>query len=190
MKKVFREIVSWSMYILSAIFFVLILNAFIFQPTQVQGVSMEATLQNKDRLIINKLPHTFNSSYDYEDIVVIDSRVERPRSIKDDLTFNFRNNVITLYLTGKQDDFYWIKRIIGKEGDIIEFKDDKVFRNGEELVEDYTNGPAKYNIEDAIVVPEGYVFVMGDNRNRSEDSRHIGPVPVDHIVGKYWIKIN
>lgn len=191
MKKVLRETLSWCYYIVTSILIVFILNTFIAQPTQVQGRSMEGTLNHNDRLIINKLPHTFSKEYEYGDIVVIDSRVTRDRTLVDELTFNFRNNLVTLFLTGKQDDFYWIKRLIGKEGDTLEFKDGKVIRNGTTLEEPYLDQVPQYHLEDeTIVVPEGYVFVMGDNRNISMDSRHIGAVPVDHVIGKLWLKIN
>ena len=76
------------------------------------------------------------------------------------------------------------KRVIGRPGDTLEFKDGHVWRNGEELQEPYTKDPAmNYSRTTPVVVPEGHVFVMGDNRNHSSDSRFIGPVPVDHVLG-------
>ncbi|TCK90528.1 signal peptidase I [Natranaerovirga hydrolytica] len=190
MKRVLKEVVSWVLYIAGAFVLVLVINAFLIQPTQVQGSSMEGTLNDKDRIIINKLTPNFTQSYEHGEIVVIDSRVGHERKVTDELIFNVRNNLIAYKITGHQDDYYWIKRIIGVEGDVIEFTDTEVILNGEVLEESYLDRTARYNISETIVVPEGHVFVMGDNRNISEDSRRIGSVPIENIVGKYWIKIN
>ena len=78
----------------------------------------------------------------------------------------------------------WVKRVIGRPGDTLAFRDGKVWRNGEPLDEPYINEPMNYSRKDEIKIPEGYVFCMGDNRNHSSDSRFIGPVPVDHVLGK------
>ncbi|MFW6015574.1 MAG: signal peptidase I [bacterium] len=190
MKKFIKELVSWGLYLLVAIIIVMVINSFIIQPTQVQGESMESTLHNNDRLIINKLPHTFKKDFDYGDIVIIDSRVNRPRTFLDELTFNFRNNLITLILTGKQDDFYFIKRIVGKGGDTISFEGGQLIRNGVPIDEPYIDKQANYRFDQEITIEEGFYFVLGDNRENSKDSRHIGCIPEDHIIGKYWIKLN
>ena len=194
MIKIIKEIFSWITHIGIAIIIVLIINSFIFQPTQVSGSSMVPTLHNMDRVIINKIPHTLGQEYDYNDIVVIDSRVDRERTFKDEIAMNFRNNLITSYFTGNKDDFYWVKRVIGKPGDVLEFKEDHIVRNGEIIEEDFLAEQPDYyatmDIEDRIIeVPEGYVFVMGDNRNYSKDSREIGCVPISNVIGKYWFKI-
>ncbi|MGO4890492.1 signal peptidase I [Anaerobacillus sp. MEB173] len=80
-----------------------------------------------------------------------------------------------------------MKRIIGDEGDTLEYKDGRVYRNGEELIEEYLKEDMTFPFE-TIVVPEKHVFVMGDNRNGSRDSREIGPVPIDNIVGKVLLR--
>ncbi|TCT12107.1 signal peptidase I [Natranaerovirga pectinivora] len=188
-KRIFKELLSWSIYIIGAFISVLVINTFIVQPTQVQGRSMEGTLKNNDRIIINKLS-TINKSYDYGDIVVIDSRVDKKRTVLDELGFNLRNNLIAFLITKSQDDYYWIKRIVGKEGDIIEFTENTVMLNGEILEEPYLDKPARYNIDEQIIVPKGHIFVLGDNRNVSEDSRHIGTVPIENVIGSYWLKVN
>lgn len=188
--KVVREIFSWLAYIVSAFIIAMAINIFIFQPTYVDGSSMEPTLHNGNRLIISKLPHTFNVKPSYGEIVVIDSRVERPRTVVDDITENFRNNAISIFLLKvKQDEFYWIKRVVGMPGDVIEFKDGKLVRNGEVINEPYIAEAMDVYTEGKITVPKGYVFVMGDNRNHSRDSRYIGCVPFSHIIGKYVLKL-
>lgn len=82
-----------------------------------------------------------------------------------------------------------IKRVIGMEGDVISFTKDKVFINGEKLDEPYITDNPTYDPNYNVTVPKGYVFVMGDNRNISADSREIGCVSVKEIVSKYLFKI-
>ena len=89
----------------------------------------------------------------------------------------------SLIKTAQTNDV-WVKRVIGRPGDVLEFKDGHVWRNGEQLQEPYTKDTKmNYTRSTSVTVPEGHVFVMGDNRNHSSDSRFIGPVPVDHVLG-------
>lgn len=188
--KVIKEIISWLLYIVAAFVIAMLINIFVFQPTYVEGMSMEPTLHNGDRLIINKLPHTFHRTPTYGEIVVIDSRVQEPRTIINDVTENFRNNAISILLLKlPQDEFYWIKRVVGLPGDVLEFKDGKLIRNGKVVDEPYIAELMDYTSDEKITVPENNVFVMGDNRNHSKDSRYIGFVPFSHIIGKYAVKL-
>lgn len=186
--RLIKEVFVWIGSIVIAVVCALAINIFIFQPTEVRGSSMEATLSNQDRVIVSKIIHTLSSEPEYGDIIVIDSRVERRRTLKDDVIESFKYNVFTYYLFDQPEHVFWIKRVIGKAGDELEFHGGKVIRNGTPLEEPYINGPMEYTSSKKIVVPEGHVFVMGDNRNYSKDSRHIGFVPLDHVIGKYVIK--
>jgi signal peptidase I len=103
-----------------------------------------------------------------------------------------RNNRISQWIMGKEHvktDTYWIKRVVAVPGDTVSFKDGQFYRNGEAVEENYIleQTITKYPDEE-IVVPEGCVFVMGDNRNESMDSRmlamHGEQIAIDHIVGK------
>jgi len=188
MHPIVKEIASWTGYILSAVVIGLAINTFIFQPTQIVGCSMESTFFEKDKIMVNKLIHTLRSDPDYGDVIIIDSRVSRDRTIKDDLTDSIKYNAITSMITKEKQDILWIKRVIGKEGDTLEYIDGTLYRNGEALQEDYIKEPMQYFPEGKVVVPENCIYVMGDNRNSSLDSRIIGPVPLDHIIGKYAFK--
>lgn len=144
---------------------------------------MEPTLQPQEQIIISKLPNTFDYHPDYGEIVIVDSRISHKRSFKDDLL----DNGLVRLITGNHDDNIWIKRVIGKSGDVIDLKDNHLYRNGKKLEETYIKEAMKTEIAVAIefpyTVPKDSVFVLGDNRNHSRDSRYIGAVPLDHVLG-------
>ena len=192
--KILTEILSWIGTILGSILLALAIVIFLFQPTVVNGPSMENTLHNQDKIVINKTQNIFHSVPDYEKIVIIDSRVDRKRSFKDNVIDPIKYNLITYKFFFNEDKFssddeiFWVKRVIGRPNDIIKFQDNKVFRNGEELKESYIKEEAYY--EDAeIKVPDNCIFVMGDNRNNSTDSRIIGCIPLRNVIGTYWFKL-
>ncbi|MFD2370818.1 signal peptidase I [Brevibacillus sp. GCM10020057] len=175
-----REIVGWIRSIAFAVVFALVLGIFVFQPYKVDGHSMDPTLQDQQRIYVSKLSHTFNYMPDYGDIVVIDSRVDRSRTFLDDV---LGHPLIGLF-TGAQDDHsMYVKRVIGKPGDVLEFKNNKVYRNGIALNEPYIKETMDYESNGKMTVPADHIFVMGDNRNHSTDSREIGFIPLDHVMG-------
>lgn len=188
--KVLKEIGSWIMYVLVAFIIASLLNVFVFQITKVQGSSMVPTLKHGDLYVISKIGNVFNSCPDYGDIIVIDSRTDRIRSLSDDFKDIIKYNAITSVLTSAQQDIYWVKRVIGLPGDTIEMKNGHVYRNGEKLPEEYVN-PEEYPAYSAteVTLPEGYIWVMGDNRNHSTDSRVIGAVPIENVIGKLKFKL-
>ncbi|AFC32683.1 signal peptidase I [Paenibacillus mucilaginosus] len=174
-----KEIWAWFRSLAAAFVLTLAIGMFVFQPTKVLGHSMDPTLHNEQRIYVSKLSHTFRREPDYGDIVIIDSRVERPRTLKDDV---LEHPLLRLVL-GNDDPNMYVKRVIGKPGDVIELKDSKVYRNGTALEEPYINGTMNIREERSWTVPVGHVFVMGDNRNNSRDSRDIGFIPFDHVLG-------
>lgn len=175
-----KEMMGWVRSIAFAVVFALVLGIFVFQPYKVDGHSMDPTLQDQQRIYVSKLSHTFSYLPNYGDIVVIDSRVQRERSLLDDLT----SHPLVSLLTGAQEDHsMYVKRVIGKPGDELEFKDHKVYRNGTALDEPYIKETMQFVADGKLTVPANHIFVMGDNRNHSTDSREIGFIPVDHIMG-------
>jgi signal peptidase I len=129
---------------------------------------------------VSKLAHTFSYLPDYGDIVIIDSRVYRGRTFKDDVL----ENPLFQLIMNTSDRAFFIKRVIGKPGDILEFKNHHVYRNGVVLSEPYVKEMMEYQSVVKWTVPAQEIFVMGDNRNNSEDSRMIGYIPLDHVLGK------
>jgi len=146
--------------ILPAVFIALMIHLFLAQATRVEGYSMEPTLHGQERLVIEKLSFHFHQP-ERGDIVVL--RV--PQYGKEML----------------------IKRVIGLPGDTIAVENGQVILNGQPLDEDYINGQPRGNYGPTII-PDDSVFVMGDNRNNSNDSRSFGPIPHENIVGRAWIR--
>ncbi|NGQ94197.1 signal peptidase I [Brevibacillus sp. SYP-B805] len=182
-----KEVWSWAKSLLFAVVLALLISIFVFQPFRVEGHSMDPTLHDQELIYVSKLSHTFSYLPDYGDIVVIDSRVDRKRTLKDDIM----ENPLFLLLKGESEDHtYYVKRVIGRPGDVLEFKDHKVYRNGVALDEPYIKEPMEYTSDKKWVVPEDHVFVMGDNRNNSKDSRDIGFIPLDHVMGSEMLGIN
>lgn len=102
-----------------------------------------------------------------------------------------RNDIVVVdYKDANMKETFIIKRVVGIGGDHIEIKDNELYLNGELLEEDYING-AMINSEDMLVdVPEGKVFVMGDNRNNSLDSRKLGYFDFDEdVIGRVFFTV-
>lgn len=178
--KIIKNIWSWVNSFGIAFALALFISIFIIQPYKVEGHSMDPTLHDQERLFVSKLPHTFSLIPEYGDIVIIDSRVDRNRSFKDDiLEFPMFQKLL-----GTTDNIFYVKRVIGKPGDVLEFKDHKVYRNDVALNEPYIKETMNFHSNKKWIVPENHIFVMGDNRNNSNDSRSIGFIPLDHNMGK------
>lgn len=183
--KLLKEVLDWIYHIMFAFVLALIMIVFFVQPTHVEGQSMEPTLNHGDKILVSKLTHTFGTELNHGDIVVVDSRIERERNFKDDILDALKNNLVSnKILKISQDHTFWIKRVIAKAGDEIEYKENKLFLNGTAIEEPYIKELMEYFPPGKLVVPADHIFVMGDNRNKSSDSRYIGFIPVDHVMGK------
>lgn len=181
-----RAVLSWLFAAAVAVVVAAFLTVFVMQPVLVEGSSMENTLHNNDKAIIQKLGKTFGRAPQYGDIVVIDSRVDRPRTIRDDFGDAVKNNLLSVLLSKnrQRQNIFWIKRVIGLPGDTIEIKDGAVYRNGERLIEPYIKEPMRpAGTVSRVELGDDEIFVMGDNRNESCDSRFLGPIPLSHVIG-------
>ena len=167
-KKKGTEVMSWIRDILIAVIIAVIIAQCI-QPTIVREHSMQNTLQPNDYLILNKLAYRFGGEIEYGDIVVFHSNLQ----------------------TEDGDEKLLIKRVIAKGGDTVSIADGQVYRNGELLDEPYTKDGYTNGGMDETVVPEGQLFLMGDNRVVSVDSRSqkVGFISEDLVIGKAVLRL-
>jgi signal peptidase I len=152
---------EWIETILIALILALLLRTFVVQPFQVHLSSMHPTLEEGDFILVNKLAYKLGT----------------PR----------RGDVVVFMPPGGQMEKPYIKRVIGLPGETVDIKDGKVFVNGSPLDEPYALGETSGGKFNHIVVPEGTVFVMGDNRMNSSDSRYFGPVSIASLEGKTFL---
>lgn len=201
-KTIKKEILEWVMCIVIAIVLALIFRYFIATPTKVQKVSMFPTLKENDTLILNKLTKTMKKQPKRGDIITfeapsIDYVAEEDANMASPVAvYNYEpSNWVGKFLYYGLDigKTTYIKRVIGIPGDHVEIKDNKVYLNGEIYNEPYLDASVITTPQNGVfydlVVPEGYVFAMGDNRPNSKDCRHFGCVPFDKIEGTIWIRV-
>lgn len=173
-------VISWIRQFILIIVLTLVISVFFFQTYDINDVSMEPTFDCQgNRVIIFLTPYIFRAVPERGDIVIIDSRVDRKRSLLDRLI----ESPLPALLAGPDRKHLWIKRVVGLPGDHLEFIMGRVYVNGELLAESYVKEKMALEYE-PLVVPDGNIFVLGDNRNHSSDSRQIGPVPLENIQGR------
>jgi len=172
-----RSGIEWAAVVIGALVVALIVKTFLFQAFYIPSASMEPTLSEGDRVLVNKV------SYDLHDV--------------------HRGDVIVFELdkedVGNDGIKDLIKRVIGLPGDVIETRDGVVYINDRALDEPYLpDGVITGDPQDAQnpsierqTVPDGHVYVLGDNRSNSADSRYPerGPIPIDTIVGRAFVLV-
>jgi signal peptidase I len=144
----------WSKYFLIFIGVILVIRIFLFAPYVVEGISMYPTLKDKERILVNKMIYHV-SDPSYGDIIVLHANEEED----------------------------YIKRVIGMPGDVLELKNGTLYRNNKVVEEPYISETTLTGFG-KLTVPPGSYFVMGDNRNKSMDSREIGFILRKNVVGK------
>ncbi len=171
-----KEIRDWVVAIAIAVVLALLIRNFVFTLVKVQGASMEPTLQSSDRLFVNRM------------------------------FYNPEKGDVVIFQPESDPNHPYVKRVIAIEGDTvyIDFKTGDVYVNDELIEEEYIKEKTEragsyimglvdgdeYSRTTPIVVQPGHIFVMGDNRNNSKDSREIGQIPLDEVMGeavfRFW----
>ena len=162
--RIVDEFVAWLKTLASAAVYATLIVTFGFQVARVEGQSMAPTLQDQDRLIVNKFAYL--------------SAIGEPQV----------GDIVMLYYPNNPDKSF-VKRVIAGEGDRVRIVEGKVFVDDEPVDDSFV--PPQYRSHDdwgPEVVPAGYYFVMGDHRNNSSDSRHWGFVPKRYIIGKVQLR--
>ena len=169
-KSIGHEILSWIFTLAVAVVIALVIRTFIFEPVKVDGHSMDDTLADKEIMFVSKWQ--YSSSWLFGTRMTFFGDPER---------FDV---VVCRYPDRGYTNF--VKRVVGLPGDTIEIKNGYLYVNNERYDEPYINDEYRTGLGSnypAIVVPEGQYFVMGDHRNNSNDSRFVGPIDRNMIMG-------
>jgi signal peptidase I len=157
-----EELVTWLKTIASAAVYATLIVTFGFQVARVEGRSMQPTLEDNDRLIVNKLAYRIGDPK-VADIVMLYNPLEPEKAL--------------------------VKRVIAQEGDQVRIVAGRVYRNDVPVDDSFVAKEYRsYDDYGPQIVPQGYYFVMGDHRNNSYDSRHWGFVPKKYIAGKVQVR--
>ena len=146
--------------VIPAVVLALLITHFVGQRTMVLSQSMEPNLHENQQLIIDKMSY----------------HLRAPK----------RGEIVVLEVA--ESEIPYIKRVVGLPGETLEIVNNRVLIDGEVLSEPYLAEVRQRNYG-PLHIPEGHVFVMGDNRNFSRDSRIIGPIPIEHITARAWVSV-
>ena len=200
-KNKLKDLGEWAVCILIALVIAILFRFFVGTPTIVQQPSMYPTLQENHRLWLNRWTRTTKKMPQKGDIITFEApstTVLSPEEIDESVIARYEDEPTNLwskftYNVLEIGKMSYIKRVIGVPGDHIVIKDGNVYINDELIQESYLQPGVittnqKGNCID-ITVPDNSVFVMGDNRSQSTDSRCFGCIPLDKIESKVWIRI-
>ncbi|MDF2610596.1 MAG: signal peptidase [Lachnospiraceae bacterium] len=167
-KKIWKEAIIWMIEIALVIVIAYVTVNYTVERTTMIGESMNPTLQEGDKILISKLSYRFMEPKRYD--------------------------VVVFKQSGSEHSYYNIKRVIGLPGETVQIANGNIYINGEQLTEPIAVEAVNiYGLAaEEIQLDENEYFVLGDNRNNSEDSRfaNVGNVLSDDIIGKAWIRMN
>jgi signal peptidase I len=160
-----KQTIEWVLLVGGALVLALVIKTFLVQAFYIPSESMVPTLRTNDRVLVNKLSYKLHHVH-RGDIVVFSKPENEVSDIKD-----------------------LVKRVIGLPNETIEAHDNHIYVNGKQLPEKYLPDGTITSDFEPVKIPKGRIWVMGDNRTRSEDSRVFGPIKESSIVGRVFIRI-
>lgn len=192
-----NTLVETAVFLVIAIVLAVAIQAFAVKPYKIPSASMEPTLHIGDRVLVNRFAHrVLGHDPKIGDIVVFHPPhgADLGGGVCGAGGQGGGTGTPCSKPTAEQSSQTFIKRVVALGGDTIAIRGGHVYRNGRRANEPFTAacdpGSGACDFPDAITVPKGYVFMMGDNRGNSEDSRFWGPVPIDWVIGgafaTYW----
>ena len=161
-----RGLVEWVLILAGALLVAFVVKTFLLQAFYIPSGSMEPTLEIQDRVLVNKLSYDLHDVNRGDIIVFRSPPGEESSSVKD-----------------------LIKRVIALPGETVEARDGKIFIDGRQLEEPYIRDGVVTGPLEPRQIPPGQVWVMGDNRSNSKDSRFFGPIDQDLIVGRAFVRV-
>ena len=188
---ILREVFDWVICFVIAFVVYLLINYFFICAPTVKQQSMHPTIKNNEKVLTIR-PWMKGSKFEYGQIVTFEAPIDNKLYIDSDETLytaqyeNYTGITLFLYSFLDINKVSYIKRVIGLPGDHIVIKDGAVYRNDEKLSEPYIRAENTESQEDEysdVIVPEGTVYVMGDNREQSKDSRSFGCIPFERVNG-------
>ena len=195
-----KEVFEWIYCIIIALVLALLFRYFIGTPTVVQQRSMYPTLKESQRLLLNRTFRITGKDIKVGDIITFEApsesftryNVSQSNPVaKYDYEFDNLFQKFMYYVIEKTKTSY-IKRVVAVEGNHVEIKDNKIYINGNELEEEYLSDDVvtESQVFTDFIVPEGYIFAIGDNRTKSKDCRELGCIPVEKVEGivvlRFW----
>ena len=184
-KSVGQEILSWILTIVVAVLAALVIRTFIFEPVKVDGHSMDDTLADGEIMFVSKFDYAsfwLMSPFGSEE-----SKREAGNTCPKWSFFGDPKRFdVVICRYPDRGDTNFVKRVIGLPGDTVELRSGVLYVNGEMYEETYINDDYRTGYSNNFLpytVPEGTYFVMGDHRNNSNDSRFVGPITRDMIIG-------
>lgn len=170
--------------LLAALVVAILIKTFIIQPFYIPSESMIHTLEVNDRVMVSKLSYRFGE-IERGDVVVFENGPEIERTAPEAVVQAVLD-ALGIRTSSNED---LIKRVIAVEGDTVEIVDNQMLVNGTAIDEPYLNPGTLMADMAERSIPPGQIWVMGDNRNESSDSRLIGPIDVDDVVGEAVVRI-
>ena len=160
-----RNAVEWVVIAGGALLVAFLIKTFLLQAFYIPSLSMAPTLQINDRVLVNKLSYDLHE-VNRGDLVVFESPPNEGSETKD-----------------------LIKRVIGLPGETVESRDGQILINGQVLEEPYLDRGVTTGALDKVTVPPDHLWVMGDNRANSRDSRFFGPIPESLVIGRAFVRV-